>query len=144
MHVLVYNNSVEKYPYSINELKKDNPNISFPKNPSAETLMEWGVYPCEMLPTPTYDHLTETVKQNQPSQNENGEWIVTWFIQQLPENQASENIRRKRDELLDESDWTQVADAPVDQSAWATYRQELRDISQQEGFPYNVTWPNKP
>jgi len=54
------------------------------------------------------------------------------------------NIRAERDRLLAASDWTQVADAPVDQAAWAAYRQALRDIPQQEGFPHNVAWPVKP
>jgi hypothetical protein len=54
------------------------------------------------------------------------------------------NIRAYRDRLLAASDWTQVADAPVDQTVWAAYRQALRDIPQQEGFPHNVAWPVKP
>ena len=53
-------------------------------------------------------------------------------------------IRSHRDMLLKESDWTQVADAPVDQAAWATYRQALRDVPQQAGFPHEVDWPAKP
>ena len=57
---------------------------------------------------------------------------------------TEEEIRQQRDRLLKECDWTQVADAPVDQAAWATYRQALRDIPQQEGFPENVVWPEKP
>jgi hypothetical protein len=56
----------------------------------------------------------------------------------------SAQARSERDQLLSASDWTQVADAPVDQAAWATYRQSLRDIPQQAGFPSNVTWPSKP
>jgi len=56
----------------------------------------------------------------------------------------SKEIRSERNSLLKESDWTQLPDALVDQTAWATYRQELRDIPQQEGFPENVTWPTKP
>ena len=55
-----------------------------------------------------------------------------------------EEIRANRDSLLAESDWTQVADAPVDKAAWATYRQALRDIPSQVGFPNEVTWPVKP
>ena len=51
---------------------------------------------------------------------------------------------RKRNRLLYECDWTQVADAPVDQAAWAAYRQELRDITSQETFPSEVTWPVAP
>jgi hypothetical protein len=52
--------------------------------------------------------------------------------------------RAQRNTLLAASDWTQVADAPVDQAAWATYRQELRDITSQEGFPEAITWPVAP
>jgi hypothetical protein len=53
-------------------------------------------------------------------------------------------VRQKRNELLAQSDWTQVLDAPVDQGAWATYRQALRDITKQEGFPKEVQWPEAP
>jgi len=52
--------------------------------------------------------------------------------------------RVKRNALLAQSDWTQVADAPVDQTAWATYRQALRDITVQAGFPENIDWPIAP
>ena len=52
--------------------------------------------------------------------------------------------RGKRNSLLTASDWTQVADAPVDQTAWATYRQALRDITDQVGFPEVIDWPAKP
>jgi hypothetical protein len=53
-------------------------------------------------------------------------------------------VRAERNELLTASDWTQVPDAPVDQAAWATYRQALRDIPQQTGFPEDVVWPTEP
>jgi len=52
--------------------------------------------------------------------------------------------RAKRNALLTASDWTQVADAPVDQTAWATYRKTLRDITDQEGFPETIVWPVEP
>jgi hypothetical protein len=53
-------------------------------------------------------------------------------------------IRQMRNAILADSDWTQVADAPVDQAAWATYRQALRDVPQQDGFPGSVVWPEQP
>jgi hypothetical protein len=56
----------------------------------------------------------------------------------------SANARKRRNKLLSASDWTQVADAPVDKAAWATYRQALRDISAQAGFPATVVWPTQP
>jgi hypothetical protein len=52
--------------------------------------------------------------------------------------------RQQRTDKLKDSDWTQVADAPVDQAAWATYRQALRDISAQSGFPWTINWPVAP
>jgi len=58
--------------------------------------------------------------------------------------QEAEEVRTQRDALLSQSDWTQVPDAPVDQSAWADYRQALRDLPEQEGFPQEVVWPSKP
>lgn len=67
-------------------------------------------------------------------------------------NQASDDNLQSRRELvisarnisLANSDWTQVPDAPVDQAAWATYRQALRDLPEQEGFPFDITWPVPP
>lgn len=59
-------------------------------------------------------------------------------------DRAAAEVRTERDTKLTESDWTQVVDAPVDQAAWATYRQALRDIPSQTGFPNTVNWPVEP
>jgi hypothetical protein len=53
-------------------------------------------------------------------------------------------VRTDRNQRLKDTDWTQVADAPVDKAAWAAYRQELRDITAQAGFPWEVQWPTQP
>lgn len=53
-------------------------------------------------------------------------------------------LRQERDRRLLASDWTQVADAPVDQSAWATYRQALRDLPDQTTDPTSPEWPVAP
>jgi hypothetical protein len=58
--------------------------------------------------------------------------------------EQAKSVRATRDEKLKDSDWTQVADAPVDKAAWATYRQALRDVTAQDGFPWTITWPEKP
>ena len=57
---------------------------------------------------------------------------------------TADEIRAQRNALLAACDWTQVADAPVDQTAWAVYRQALRDIPDQAGFPASVEWPVAP
>lgn len=54
-------------------------------------------------------------------------------------------IKTKRNILLVESDWTQLPDVPINtKTQWATYRQALRDITTQEGYPFDVIWPTKP
>jgi hypothetical protein len=86
---------------------------------------------------------------NSPS--EKLEWdsvSLTWSIVSkteeelaLEEQIVAQSARDFRNRLLSESDWTQVLDAPVDRVAWATYRQALRDITAQPGFPYDIIWP---
>ena len=57
---------------------------------------------------------------------------------------ASE-ARTERTARLRDSDWTQVPDVPLDnKEAWATYRQELRDVPNQSGFPREIDWPSQP
>jgi len=76
-----------------------------------------------------------------------GEWVVLDEYPQPAQPSTEElqaEVRAKRNQLLSSSDWTQVIDAPVDQAAWATYRQALRDISAQAGFPATVVWPTQP
>ena len=58
--------------------------------------------------------------------------------------EQAKSVRATRGEKLADSDWTQVADAPVDKAVWATYRQALRDVTAQSGFPWTVTWPDAP
>jgi hypothetical protein len=58
--------------------------------------------------------------------------------------EQAKSVRQQRGEKLKDSDWTQVADAPVDKAAWATYRQALRDVTQQSGFPWTIYWPEQP
>ena len=58
--------------------------------------------------------------------------------------EQAKSVRATRGEKLADSDWTQVADAPVDKAVWATYRQALRDITGQSGFPWTITWPESP
>ena len=54
------------------------------------------------------------------------------------------NVRRSRTEMLKDCDWTQIADSTADKAVWATYRQALRDITAQSGFPWTITWPTQP
>jgi lambda repressor-like predicted transcriptional regulator len=56
----------------------------------------------------------------------------------------AEQLRNQRNSLLAACDWTQVADSPVDKTVWAAYRQSLRDITDQLGWPEQIIWPQRP
>ena len=70
--------------------------------------------------------------------------IAAIVVDDTPAPDLEAPIRQQRNALLAASDWTQVADAPVDQAAWAVYRQALRDVTTQAGFPNEVVWPVSP
>jgi len=62
----------------------------------------------------------------------------------MKDAQQAKSVRQTRGDKLKDSDWTQVADAPVNKAAWATYRQALRDVTGQQGFPWTIQWPEMP
>ncbi len=55
----------------------------------------------------------------------------------------AESIRRKRDELLSKCDWMAGSDVTMS-DGWRAYRQALRDLPAQDGFPESVSWPAEP
>lgn len=81
-----------------------------------------------------------------------GEQVFTVQVQSLtPEDRQeqrrakSAEVRRQRDRLISETDWTQLEDYPKNnKAAWKLYRQQLRDVPQQAGFPDAVLWPTSP
>ena len=77
----------------------------------------------------------------------NGKWYTKYSIRQQDKKQIdyhqAENIRNRRDTLIKESDWRAVSDRELEPE-WKEYRQALRDITKQEGFPHDVEWPIDP
>jgi hypothetical protein len=67
---------------------------------------------------------------------------------ELTDDQKAEQARATRNNLLQSSDWTQLGDAPrlvvSKLEDWQTYRQALRDVPQQAGFPSTINWPTAP
>ena len=148
MFAKLNNGQLEKYPYSLGQLRKDHRNVSFPKVPSDQDLARFGVVRVTTSPQPAYDY---TKNLSLTAEEVNGQWVEKWVATDASQEEITERvegqaqyIRVERNQLLSESDWTQVADAPVDQTAWAAYRRALRDITEQAGFPFNVAWPSKP
>lgn len=80
-----------------------------------------------------------------------GRWFTKYSVADMDDEakaakdaEQAKSMRDQRNQKLKDTDWTQVADAPVDKTAWATYRQALRDITSQAGFPWDVQWPDQP
>lgn len=67
-----------------------------------------------------------------------------FIVEDADNAQKWEQIRLWRNAELTRTDWTQVADAPVDKDAWATYRQQLRDLPTTVSDPSKVIFPNPP
>jgi len=80
-----------------------------------------------------------------------GKWYTKYSVADIDaeaitakDAEQAKVIREERGTKLADCDWTQVADSPVDKAVWATYRQALRDITTQSGFPWTITWPDAP
>ena len=151
MHALIENGALKQYPYNVAQLKAANPNVSFPATPSDETLQEFGMFRVFNAAQPDLTD-TQVLEEDPPVfSSEDQRWTQVWRVrdmtaeevQQRNDGKAAE-VRAERNDKLSKSDWTQLADAQVDKAVWAAYRQALRDVPAQEGFPWTITWPDAP
>lgn len=171
MYVKLTNGQPDQYPYSVGQFRRDNPQTSFPKVIPDEIMRRYGVYPVTELPKPDLDPLVQTLVRDamphkeiirlkteadatdpttgevdqaqvgQPIYGNN--WLVGYTVENKPQDEAERNIRNKRDRLLAETDWMALSDVTMSAET-TTYRQALRDITGQAGFPHEVVWPAKP
>lgn len=150
MYIKITNGIQE--PYTIFRLRSDNPQVSFPKSIPENILVDYKVYPVVLSKKPEVDYTKNVVEA--PASLIDGVWTQTWDVVEATPDEINQRIldkekaiRAERDLLLQESDWVVVKssekglDIPVE---WQTYRQNLRDITDQTGFPYSVVWPTKP
>lgn len=137
-YVKIENNEVSKYPYTFNDLRRDNPGTVFPTTPSDECLSDFGVYRVQESAKQNYNYMVQQIINTVVF--ENNIWAQRWVIENLPEEQAATNVRSHRNSLLSKTDWMALSDITPTQEN-LDYRQALRDVPQQQGFPYNVEWP---
>jgi hypothetical protein len=149
------NGQVEQFPYTLGDLRRDNPQTSFPKKIGDAILASYGIFHVMPDPQPAHDPLVQTVVRDaQPHRetavdeetgetNETGRWVIGFTVVNRPQDQAEDAVRNQRNRLLSDTDWMALTDNTMT-PAWASYRQALRDITAQEGFPYSVIWPAKP
>ena len=150
------NGQVEQFPYTLGDLRRDNPQTSFPKKIGDAILASHGIYHVMPETQPEHDPLVQAVVRDpEPHNNETavneetgetyrtGRWVIGYTAENKPLDQAQTAVRNQRERLLSDTDWMALSDNTMTPE-WASYRQALRDITDQTGFPYSVIWPTKP
>lgn len=145
IYARVEDSVVVEYPLYQGEIRARFPNSSFPipfSPPDGYELV------ADAAP-PLVDH-TEKIEEGQP-RLVNGVWTRTWLTKPASQIEIdsrleakAQAVRAERDRRLRDSDWTQFSDAVVDAVSWAAYRQALRDVPSQPGFPMQTSWPEPP
>jgi hypothetical protein len=150
MFVKVTNGQIDQYPYTVGDLRRDNPNTSFPKVIPDGVLADFGVFPVGYDAAPEYDPMTHRLEHSSVPVLKDGKWMLTKTVVALTTEQIADrdasmaaSVRKERDRKLAETDWMALSDVTMSEEM-ATYRQALRDITAQEGFPHSVNWPVKP
>ena len=139
--------TVEQYPYSLGMLRKENPNTSFPKQPSVADMAAFNVYPVTEA-NPTVGEGQHLVKVWTPTLV-GGDWVLAHEAVDLTSDEIAEATavlaaaaREKRDGLLAATDFYALSDVTMSAEMTA-YRAALRDVPTQSDFP-TVTWPTAP
>ena len=152
MYVKITNGAVDQFPYTVANLRRDNPNTSFPKKITDQTLNSWGVYRVTQENTPSFDVKTQTLSMDTTPVLVGDQWTVGWTINNMSQEdidsfaaQAAVVSREQRDEKLAETDWWASSDLTMTAEQTA-YRQALRDITTHANWPHleDADWPTKP
>lgn len=138
-----------RYPVTFEDVKAERPSVSFPDPLDSESLRFLGLVVVKESDRPEVAWNEDLVEGDPVFDGET--WSKTWLVVKAPEHRIGTRLRRqweierrKRDSLLSASDWTQLADSPVDRAAWAEYRRALRDLPETFPNPFTIVWPEKP
>jgi len=152
MYVKITNGAVDTYPYNVGQLRRDNPNTSFPKQIPDEMLESYGVMPVTVASMPTINDRTQKVEQANAPSLTSGDWTIWWSISTKTadeisdyDNNAAASNRSKRNSLLSATDFYALSDVTMS-TEMAAYRQAMRDITSHANFPNldDADWPTKP
>lgn len=138
-----------RHIFDVEPTQWDADNYCYARRLTDEQVVHFGVHKKQIVTPPYHDPATQSLEEG-PALLINGVWTQNYFVYYLgPEESAAKVhaqwivIRAERNKLLAASDWTQLPDAPVDAAAWATYRQALRDVTNQAN-PFAIVWPESP
>jgi hypothetical protein len=103
----------------------------------------------EVESNPSSDYVVNGEVIPLPPKPSTGAYVFDYFKKEWVEDtqEQESEVLTKRNFLLQQSDWTQIPNNPLTpevQNEWAVYRQELRDVTSQSGYPFNVIWPTPP
>jgi len=126
MHALINNGAVEKYPYTIGNLRRDNPHTSFPKRPSDEMLEEWNVYVVARVDRPEADPITQNIGELTP-ELVNGQWTQMWAVWPA----SPEEIAERQEQQLEQAK-AQRADAYRNEADPLFFKYQRGEGSEQE------------
>ncbi len=152
MHVKITNGSVDTYPYNVGQLRRENPNTSFPKQIPNDMLEGYGVMPVTVADMPSINERTQKVEQASSPSLVDDAWTIGWTTSSktAEETQAWDDSmallnRGKRDGLLADTDYFALSDVTMD-SDMTSYRQALRNITTHANWPNLEAddWPTKP
>ena len=90
--------AIAEYPYSVSQLRRDNPDVSFPADMSDEVMLEFGVSKVLAVPRPDYDLATENVVEDTPVLLD-GAWSQGWIVEAATVEQIAERQRAAADEM---------------------------------------------
>jgi hypothetical protein len=145
---------IAKYPYTLDMFRNENKNISFPRILNNRFLADRGVHPVYEGDKPFHNEITQTLAKKTIPIFEDGNWIIEWEIveknSETIENEKKHietQLRNERSKLISETDWIILKSLEYGVKVpekWENYRQALRDITNQENFPYTVNWPILP
>lgn len=137
--------STKKYPYYEGDIRLEHPEIlesqTYPNFPCPDDFA-----PVEPTEVPKVDPAYEYIAADEP-EFKDGKWYQKWKVEKIPRHILEPKFREERNLRLIRSDWTQLPDAPIsgeEKSLWTEYRQQLRDLPAQEGFPWYIHWPVAP
>jgi hypothetical protein len=98
MYILAPNQIAEIFPYPIGNLRRDNPNVSFPRNPSDALLASYDVFPVVTQAPPEHDPATQNLNQATPTLVD-GQWLQTWQVTDASAEEITERQRAAADYL---------------------------------------------
>jgi hypothetical protein len=130
------------FPYTLYQLREDNPRTSFPRELSDELLEDFGVFQVERAPLPPHNPLTQTLSQK-VERNEEGELVHVYEVSDLELGEAEGRVLQYRDNCIEETNKYALQDVVLSDEM-RDYRQKLREIESQEGYPLDVVWPTRP